>query len=1232
MTAFFRLQLVGLLFSFSLFSQSFHLKFRHLTISEGLSQSSANAIIQDQQGSIWIGTQDGLNKYNGYQFKIFKHVQGDSTTLRNNFIYSLALDNNQQLWVGTEYGINIVNPETETIRSFDLITDNYTGKKNPLIRSIAVDRRNQVWIAAQTGLFKYDIGSKKLTYFIANPTDSTALNNSYINQIYIDDEENVCLGSFNVISIYKQKEQKFEHYFPHKNLSLPPGNINYTSISHDAAGNIWLGTNVGIIRSSEGFKNSKFYALAKLNIPNEEIRSVLTMYEDKNGTLWAGSSGSGLLRYYREKDEFLAYKTKIRNPSGISHNEIQCIFEDRTQLLWVGTVGGGVNILDTKPAKFQQYFNRDSEDVFGLTGDIWAILLDSNNNRYIGTSSDGVVIMNSKTLAISLLNKKNGCLNTNTSYALAEDKNGNIWIGTDNDLNWYNPNTKETKVYPFPKYPVGIGQRKLFFSKNGTLWIGSFSGLGKFDVQTQTGFFYRSIAGDSQTITSGAVNAFFEDSDGVFWIGTNNGLNILDVKTGLFQRFLSDENDPNTLCYNNIQSLAEDAEGNIWVGTGMGLSVYSKTTKRFQSFYAKDGLINDCIYDMLSDDKGRFWVSTNHGIVCFDPKKLLAAPVKLKSTFFRSYTQDDGLQSNEFNHGAAFKTKNGYMYFGGYNGLNRFNPDQVSDNPYIPKLLISSFKVLDEPVNFYKLYNESENHVISLNSNKNVFSFEFAAMDFTFPPKNQYAYKLDGFDKNWIYSKNRRFVSYTNLDPGDYTFHVKGSNNDGLWNEEGFSVNISIVPPFWKTKSAYVIFGLAFILLVYLFIKWRALILELEKKRLERLVEEKTHELRLSYEQLHKSQEQLIQSEKMRVIGQLASGIAHDINNILSIILGSSELLFSKITDTDIQKRINTISKAATDGASIIKRLQEFSKIDQKVLMQALNLNNLLSEVEDMTGYLIAEKRKMDKVNITFESNFGQIPLINGNISELRSAFTNLLINAVDAFQSDGKITLTTRLLRDIPPTVEIVVADTGKGIPKDLLERIFEPFFTTKGVKGSGLGLSQVYGIFTRHQGTITVDSIVGKGTIFTIHLPFEKDLTLPVDTTEKKEFDGLKLSESAKKKLLLVVEDEEAIRGIYQDIIIEMGLEAVFAITAEEGIEKWHSAHYDLIISDLGLPGKSGWEFIEKVREENSKIPILVITGWGNDMTLTKADEHKVNKLITKPFRFEEITTEIAALVNQS
>lgn len=1200
-------------------------KIQNLTLKDGLSQNSILRILQDQTGYLWLATQDGLNRYDGYNFKIFRNNPNDTTSLSENFVGDFSLDTENNLWVLSQHSLQILPSGKSTFERTIPITHDFPFMDQHYFYRIYTLNSNEAIITTSFGIFIYNRTTKKYTHYKSD---------------YIADK-NISFHSFSLVFNYKPDELWLSSTYGTysfqpstgelKKLNIPKLNRviqdeSVTAFFRDTENNIWISiTNKGLFYLTDSLTLIQHFTKdnknPKLNLAHTHINSIS---EDLFGSIWVGTSYNGFQRISK-KGEIIESITNANYPS-LPSNLSYSIFVDQSNILWMGLDGFGLAKLDLKN-QFFRLINSETHKI--KDSDIADIFIDENDDLWLGLFSTGIAFVNKKTNTVTQYSTdpKSPIQLRSDRITFAMKTNPNhLWVAyQEHGLERFNLKTKSSTFYSSRlsgKYHIqGHTVYNYYIDKNDDLWIVHYFGIAKFNKKTDSFEEIKINSPDSTYIKSYGVSVVTIDQHDKLYLGTTRGLFTYDLKTEQFEMFFSNERDSTTLSHNSVYSLEFDSYGHLWVGTTIGLNLYDPKTKKFKRYFSAEGLPNACIYSLVIDFDNNLWLTTNAGIT-------KATINELGVLKFTNYDESFGLQSNEFNQGASFiHPKTGEIFVGGIKGVNSFFPDQIVNNSIKPPITITDFTVLDKVIPFYNYLNTEKS--IKLSYEDYLLTFEFSSLDFTNPVRNQYKVKMVGLDKTWTNLGNRRYFTYTNLEPGEYTFKVIGSNSDGIWNNEGAFLTIEVVPPFWKTKLFYGFIFLFLSALIYGFIRWRAYRLEEINRQLNFMVNEKTAELQQSYEQIKHHQEQLIQTEKLRVIGQLSTGIAHDINNILSIIMGSAAILESKVPDLVVKERLRSIEKAAMDGATIITRLQDFSKNQIAENFEEVDMNLLVTEVMDMVSYKIKQRQKKESISISLISKQDPVAKIYGNASDLRSVVTNLLINSIDAFIKNGQIEVKTTQ-KNIN-TIQVKVQDHGKGIPKEIINRIFEPFFTTKGIKGSGLGLSQVYGILKRHGGTISVDSVENEGTTFILEIPCitaksesSVSVTIPEVMAEYHPEHDI--------KSILVVEDEAEIRAIYEQILSEMGIKTYFAVSAEEGLELWteNKEAFDLILTDLGLPGKSGWDLIVDIRKENKSIPILIVTGWGNVLSSNQVKDYHVQKVLNKPFTLIELMNNIEDLLN--
>jgi len=785
--------LILLLFGWvNLIGQPKEIKFERLSVEHGLSQSSASVIMQDSQGFMWFGTQDGLNKYDGINFTIYRHDPGDSTSISGNYIASLCEDEDGFIWVATEGGgLDRFDAKKEIFEHFRDILIETSSSSESSVRRIYRDKLGNIWFATNQGLARFDETGKQFEFFLIESDNSRP---QAISAIFEDSEDILWVGnSQGGLFTFNRHEKRFSKF----KIEVAGEVERISAIYEDSFGFLWIGAfPVGLIRYDPISQKFKIFA----NDPNDpgtlSQNAVSNIFEDKKGNLWIGTESRGLNRLNRSNETLTQFFYDPLNPSSLSNNIIMSLLVDNSGTLWIGTSGGGINRYDPNKVKFAHYKN-DLRNPDALRGNmVWSIFKDSAGLIWAGTQMGGLTRFDPESDDYQVFKHEPSdsfSLSSDAVFAIQEDLSGAIWVGTDGvGLNRFDKKTGKFRRYQLdsenPKSLSSNRIKALTLDKKGTLWIATLGGgLNKLDADNNEFNRYVNDPENPGSLSSNAVTCILEGSRGGLWIGTiGGGLNYFDRRTETFSRYLHNP-DANSLSHNYVMSICEEPSGILWIGTNYGLNRFDPETNDFKHYTTRDGLPNNVIYGVLADDQGNLWISSNRGLSRFDPR----------TETFNNYDIDDGLQSFEFNSGAYFKNTSGEMFFGGVNGLNVFHPGRIKDNPNVPPVVISNFKKFDKRFRLGDVLTEFG--LLKLSYKDNFITFEFAALDYTNPQKNQYAYKLEGLHDDWIYSGNQRYATFTNLDPGEYLFRVKGANSDGVWNERGASVRILITPPFWKT-------------------------------------------------------------------------------------------------------------------------------------------------------------------------------------------------------------------------------------------------------------------------------------------------------------------------------------------------------------------------------------------------------------------------------------------------
>lgn len=808
------------------------IKFEHITTAQGLSQSGIRSMIQDSQGFMWFGTEYGLNKYDGYRLKIYQYNEIDSSSLSDNFINSLYEDKFGIIWVATDSGgLNKLDRETESFIHYTSDLNNPNSLSDNRVMSVYEDAPGTLWVGTDGGgLNKFNRETEQFTHYNYNIDKPTSLSNDTVLSIYEDSFGTLWVGTdgggLNKLNRLTDQFTRYKHD-PDDSSSLSDNTV--LSIYEDSSGRLWIGTlNGGLNQFKRKTGQFIHYQHDPINPNSLSHNTVSSITEGKGGNLWLATSswygksyGKKLDKFNPETEQFTHYSHDPTNPTTLNDTVFVSLFIDSSETLWIGTGFGGVNKLDQKGTKFSHYKHNPHHLNSLSDNHVMSIHEDSSGLIWIGTNSGGLNKFNHQTGKFTHYthdSKNPNSLSSDNVWSIYEDSNGGLWVGAfGGGLNKLDRQTGKFTHYTHdPKNPNSLNNNtvsSIYEDRKGTLWIGTFGGgLDKFDRQTEEFTHYLHNPNDPNSLSDNSVVSIYEDSSGTLWITTfNGGLNKFDREPEKFTRYTHDPNNPNSLSYDRVLSVNEYPAGTLWIGTyGGGLNKFDIATETFTHYTENDGLPSNSVVGILADDNGNLWLSTGNGLSKFNPE----------AETFRNYDVGDGLQGNEFDGVKAYaKTKDGAMLFGGLNGFNLFYPDQVKDNPHIPPIVITDFRIFDKTVKLNPAISVAKE--IKLSYKDDFFSFKFAALDYTNPEKNQYAYKLEGFDHDWIYSGTRRYASYTNLDPGTYTFRVKGSNNDGVWNEEGTSVTITIIPPPWKTGWAYTLYGIAIFGAIYGYVQWK---------------------------------------------------------------------------------------------------------------------------------------------------------------------------------------------------------------------------------------------------------------------------------------------------------------------------------------------------------------------------------------------------------------------------
>ncbi len=1204
--------------------------FEHLSIDDGLSSSTVFSIIQDDGGFMWFGTTNGLNKYDGYSFKVFEYDPEDSTTISNTSAGNIYKDHEGYIWVGTwGGGLNRFCPNTNMAVRYQSNPKDPGSISGNRVQCIFEDKKHRIWAGTYAnGLNLLDKETGKFTHFKHEEGNANALSNNRIWCITEDSLGYLWIGTSYGLNRFEPSTGKIKHYFsiPEDNNTLCHNTIR--TICFTKQNKLWIGTEKGL--NTFNYKTGRFerffYQPDKRFFSNKG--RINTICETRDGNLYIGT-GFGVLKFNPQTHQYERYVHDPSKPGSLGDNEVRSIFEDRYGILWFGNRGRGIDKYNPNHKRFHNLTFSSSPEQASKENTIFTVCqvgddLYLNNFssilRYNRTSGKLFRYENISGLAFGTDDSRK-----RTLYHSSIDTNI-IWFSINSDISRFNIKTLEARNYILPS----VAENSVPFKRVITiyeesarhLWLGTFQG-GLRLLDTRTGKIlkhYYHVETDSTSLIHNEIWFIRPAKPGFLWIGTGKGLNLLDIKAGRFKHYFFDKQMKHS---SRIFAFYKDKQNMLWLGTDYGLLRFNPLTGEYINYTKQQGLPDNQIAGICQDSKENFWLTTSKGLAKFNP-------VTKHST---NFSVDDGLLNQEYLPGSIYQNKRGEIFIGGMKGLDFFTPEDILINTQAPPVVLTNIKIVNKPVKIgpgqILTRDIAYTKEITLQHQDYFFSLEFAALDYANPAKNAYAYKLEGFDKDWIYTNSAsRTAAYTTLPGGTYLFKVKGSNADGIWNEKGASLKIIIVPPYWETiwfRFFILVFIIGMIVVVFkirtMRIKNRSRELRIINHRLSEQIKERRR-VEKEKEKLHG---QLLQSQKMEALGTLAGGVAHDFNNILTVINGHAEIaLLQNSIDPAQKKHFTAIQESGRRAEELTKQLLAFGR-KQMVQARIINLNKIIMKTETMLRRLISEDIKM-------VTELGRdIPNIKADPSQIEQVLMNLIINARDAvidkknkktekrieiktmFKEAGDHVVVRYAEKPDMPYVMLSITDTGTGMDDSLQEHIFEPFFTTKEIsKGTGLGLATVYGIVRQNEGNIFVTSQPGEGSVFSILWPASSEETNP---QSDKEYQNQNLEG---KERVLLVEDNRAVLEFASATLRNFGYSIETALNGKDALDIVHHSPepFDLIVTDLIMPEMNGQELIEQLGDRIKTDKVLFVSGYTFDHLLKEGWLREDIHFLKKPY----------------
>jgi len=1058
------------------------LHFTRYGVSEGLSDTTVRDLLQDRRGFIWVATWAGLDRFDGVRFRVYRHHQDEPGSLSDDSVWTLFEDRDENLWVGTATGVNLYDPRSDRFSRLHLDSGDGTPLDDALVYSIVQDRSGALWMGAHAGLIRFDPASGRAKRYQPDPGDAGAPGADAIWDLLLDSHGGLWLGTEGKgLGSFDPETGVFTYHRPHPHPSSSLSHSIVRALAQDPDGSIWVGTQGGLDRLEPGTGELVHYGHDPDDPTSLSSNAIRALLVDREGVLWVGTSGGGLDRHDPERGGFVHARHNGADQTSLASDIVYSLLEDAAGDLWIGNLSGGLHFLDRHDSGFEHIVLRDDGARIDLVS---SLVEDPDGTLWLGTVH-GLLRLDARSGGFVQYrhdDRDPDSLGANTVLCLERDRQGVLWVGTySGGLNRLEAGGLFTRFQHDPTDPTSLSNstvQTVLEDSAGTLWVGTNAGLNR--LHRETGGFTR--YGHDNQHDSGPphddITFLYEDRDKRLWIGTRAGLSRYDRTAGRFVSF-------DAIAGLAVWAIFQDSAGYLWVGTrGDGLKRLDPQRDIATTYREADGLSSDLVAAILEDERGHLWVSTQAGLSDFDPK----------TGQFVNYDSSAGLQAGQFLRGSALRSRSGALLFGGEDGFNRFRPEAVRRNPYVPPIVITGFRLFNAPVPISpdgplsrRIDEASE---VRLAYDQSVFSFDFAALSYRNPGKNRYAYKLEGFDRDWVESGTRSTATYTNLDAGEYLFRVKGSNGSGVWNQEGTSIRVVITPPFWETwwfEGAALLALVAVILGVHLL---RTRSIRQRNRLLQREIDQRTeaeaeqerllHGMRAANLALEESNVEL--AARNAELDRFAYTVSHDLQSPLVTIGGFVGLLArdAKAGDLDrVEKDVGKISTATETMQALLRELLALSRAGRRASPpREIDLNEL---VQDAIALL--EKPLIER-GIEVHVAPG-LPRVYGDRVRLLEVFQNLLDNAAK-FMGDQRHPHVEIEAASDADGVVCRVRDNGVGIEPRYHQRVFGLFDRLDpDTEGTGVGLAIVRQIIEAHRGKIWIESTGEGGTAFCFVLP---------------------------------------------------------------------------------------------------------------------------------------------------